>query len=82
MPTRTWNSVSCRRPLGGPGMSLPDWIRLVVAWRRQRAAGPAAGIAAGIGESLTAGVTTIGEIATDGWSLPPGTPAQRSDGIS
>ena len=64
-------------PLGQPGISLPDWIRLVVAWRRQRANGPASGIAAGIRESLAAGVTAIGEIATDGWSLPPIIPIPR-----
>src|SRR5882672_12267202 len=28
-------------PLGQPGMALPDWIRLVLAERRQRPAGDA-----------------------------------------
>ncbi len=61
-------------PLGQPGMALPDWIQLVVAWRRERTGGPGAGIAAGIGESLAGGVTALGEIATEGWALPHAAP--------
>lgn len=50
-------------PLGEPGMSLPEWIQLVIANRGQQS-DPAAGFAVGLRESLQAGVTTIGEIAT------------------
>jgi aminodeoxyfutalosine deaminase len=51
-------------PLGLPGMSLPSWIRLVIAERKRGRRDPAAAIAAGIAESLASGVTTIGEIST------------------
>ncbi len=57
-------------PLGRPGMPLPDWIRLVIQYRRERGGATAPAIAAGIEESVAAGVTTIGEIATAGWALP------------
>lgn len=50
-------------PLGAPGMRLPDWIRLVIAERNRRGRDAAASIAAGLGESLAAGATTVGEIA-------------------
>lgn len=50
-------------PLGEPGMSLPAWIQLVIANRGQQS-GSVAGFAVGLQESLQAGVTTIGEIAT------------------
>lgn len=75
------------KPLGRPGMSLPDWIREVVAWRVAGTVGTtaaevnAAGKAAdgsrsepaklGIDESLRHGVTTLGEIATRHWSAHP-----------
>jgi cytosine/adenosine deaminase-related metal-dependent hydrolase len=49
-------------------MSLPEWIRLVIADRRRGNRGGAAAMVAGLRESLAAGVTTIGEIAT---SVPP-----------
>ena len=51
-------------PLGAPGMSLPAWIRLVIADRHRKLRDARAGIAAGLAESLAAGVTTLGEIAT------------------
>jgi cytosine/adenosine deaminase-related metal-dependent hydrolase len=53
-----------RKPLGKRGMSLVDWIRLVIAERGGR--GFAAGLAIedGIHESLTHGVTSIGDITT------------------
>jgi len=57
-------------PLGKPGMPLPEWIRLVVAARRAAAADSAAAIARGLAESARCGTTTIGEIATGGWSEP------------
>jgi len=52
------------------GGGLPAWIERVVAWRRSR--GPVSGAAdqvvsairSGLHESATAGVTTVGEIAT------------------
>jgi aminodeoxyfutalosine deaminase len=52
------------RPLGTPGMSLPAWVRLVIADRKRGDRDPAASIAAGLREAIAAGVTTIGEIAT------------------
>ncbi|HEX6960537.1 MAG TPA: amidohydrolase family protein, partial [Lacipirellula sp.] len=52
------------RPLGKPGMSLPEWIRLVIGDRKRGDRDAAAAIAAGLKESLNGGVTTIGEIAT------------------
>lgn len=51
-------------PLGFAGMGLPAWIRLVIAERKRGRRDPEAAIAAGIAESLAAGVTTIGEICT------------------
>jgi cytosine/adenosine deaminase-related metal-dependent hydrolase len=51
------------KPLGTPGASLPDWIRLVIADRNRGDRKPQAAIAAGLRESLAHGVTTIGEIA-------------------
>jgi cytosine/adenosine deaminase-related metal-dependent hydrolase len=60
-------------PLGTPGTSLPDWIRQTVASRRAIAdAGHAAAVAHGLRESLAAGTTTLGEIATRDWR-----PAER-----
>lgn len=52
------------KPLGAPGMSLPAWIRAVIADRGRGDRDAAAAIAAGLCESAAAGVTTIGEIAT------------------
>lgn len=52
------------KPLGAPGMSLPTWIRSVIADRGRGDRDAAAAIAAGLTESASAGVTTIGEIAT------------------
>jgi cytosine/adenosine deaminase-related metal-dependent hydrolase len=57
------------RPLGTLGMSLPAWIRLVIADRKRGDRDPAASIAAGLREAVAAGVTTIGEIATSPASL-------------
>lgn len=65
-------------PLGTPGSNLPDWIRELMGHRRGGQAGGAAAIAAGLTESLGAGSTTIGEIATSDWrkggELPPARP--------
>lgn len=52
------------KPLGTSGMSLPAWIRTVIADRGRGDRDAAAAIAAGLHESAAAGVTTIGEIAT------------------
>jgi cytosine/adenosine deaminase-related metal-dependent hydrolase len=52
------------RPLGDPGMPLVDWIRLVIAHRGRRDASQPSSTAVGLRESLSYGVTTIGEIAT------------------
>ena len=61
-------------PLGEPGNSLVDWIRLVVANRREQALGAAsraervtAAVNRGLVESEQAGVAAIGEIATLPW---------------
>ncbi|HEX4128464.1 MAG TPA: amidohydrolase family protein [Pirellulales bacterium] len=55
-----------RAPLGKPGMPLPAWIQEVLAWRRAQPADPTAAIECGLRESLAAGVTALGEIATPG----------------
>lgn len=55
------------KPLGHAGMPLPEWIQLVIAGRKQQA-DATAGLAAGLRESLQAGVTTLGEIATSPFS--------------
>lgn len=52
------------RPLGTPGMSLPAWIRSVIADRGRGNRDAAAAIAAGLRESRDAGVVALGEIAT------------------
>ncbi|MBA3484900.1 MAG: amidohydrolase family protein [Pirellulales bacterium] len=51
-------------PLGVRGMSLPEWIRLVIGDRKRGDRDAASAIARGLRESLASGVTTIGEIAT------------------
>jgi cytosine/adenosine deaminase-related metal-dependent hydrolase len=51
-----------RRPLGRPGISLVDWIRLVIAERGR--SDYAAALERGVRESLSSGVTTIGDIST------------------
>ncbi len=53
-----------RQPLGTPGTSLPDWIRLVIADRKRASRDPQASIIAGLRESLACGVTALGDIAT------------------
>jgi len=60
-------------PIGQAGTSLPDWIRTVVADRRQRntAAGnePAEDpIHRGLHQSIRSGTTFVGEIATTDWA--------------
>jgi cytosine/adenosine deaminase-related metal-dependent hydrolase len=58
----------CAAPLGTAGMPLPKWLRMVIAARRDAAGNAAAAIARGLHESLQTGTTTIGEIATGGWT--------------
>jgi aminodeoxyfutalosine deaminase len=53
-------------PLGTPGMSLPEWIRLVLDHRRAEDAGESA-ISIGLRECVAAGTTTLGDIATKDW---------------
>lgn len=45
-----------------------DWIRSVVKYRREHPENPPAAIRSGVIESIRAGTTLIGEIATTGWS--------------
>jgi cytosine/adenosine deaminase-related metal-dependent hydrolase len=52
------------RPVGASGISLPAWIRLVISERKRSDRDIAAALPAGLSESLAAGITTIGEIAT------------------
>jgi cytosine/adenosine deaminase-related metal-dependent hydrolase len=69
-------------PLGQRGMSLPQWIRQVLAARGPRQ-DSAAAIRRGLHECLAAGTTALGDIVTSGWS-PPATRADESydDGIA
>jgi cytosine/adenosine deaminase-related metal-dependent hydrolase len=52
------------QPLGAYGLTLPQWIRLVIAERKRSDRDAAAAMVAGSQESLNAGVTVLGEIAT------------------
>jgi cytosine/adenosine deaminase-related metal-dependent hydrolase len=63
-----------KQPLGERLNAFPDWIRQVIALRREldaEAGGPAAwkrnSVAAGLAESRAAGVAALGEIATSEW---------------
>ena len=58
-------------PLGRSGMSLVDWIREVIAFRRDFARISHKAVRAGLEESLRCGTTTLGEIAQPDWSLEP-----------
>jgi cytosine/adenosine deaminase-related metal-dependent hydrolase len=50
-------------PLGAPGTGMADWIRLVLAWRRQSPTAPRESIAAGLNEAARFGTTTLVDIA-------------------
>jgi cytosine/adenosine deaminase-related metal-dependent hydrolase len=50
------------RPLGTPGMSLPEWIRLVIAERARGSSDAGVSHLLGLTESWSCGVTTIGDI--------------------
>jgi cytosine/adenosine deaminase-related metal-dependent hydrolase len=59
-------------PLGRPGMSLPEWIRLVVAYRRRLPVELLVGDwSKGRNECRATGSVAIGEIATANWSASP-----------
>lgn len=58
------------QPLGHTGMALPDWIRLVVDYRRSLPSCVEA-LAAGLAESRRCGVCWVGEMATAGWQPGP-----------
>jgi cytosine/adenosine deaminase-related metal-dependent hydrolase len=59
-----------QQPLGQPGMSLVDWIRLVISERGRRIGSPLENLFRGVHESYTSGVTTIGDIATSTEAFP------------
>ena len=52
------------KPLGSSRVLLPAWVRLVIADRNRTGRDVAEAISLGLQESLRAGVTTVGEIAT------------------
>jgi cytosine/adenosine deaminase-related metal-dependent hydrolase len=51
------------KPMGSPGMALPDWIRLVIGERGRGDRQADAGVR-GLAESRAGGVTTVGDIVT------------------
>lgn len=55
-------------PLGQPDTALPDWIRLVITSRKQQQY-PQQVVRAGVEQSISAGVTTIGEISTSPFAI-------------
>lgn len=52
----------------GPPRPLAEWIRRVLAYRREGTGDVSAAIRSGLQEALTSGTTVIGEVATTGWS--------------
>ena len=62
------------QPLGLPGMPLPSWIQQVIADRGRKTRNNAANTQQGLQESLAAGVTTIGDIATAPFLQPAQAP--------
>ncbi len=63
-------------PLGRPGMPLPDWIRQVIAHRRALTTVASDNVQRGLRESLLAGTTLLGEIATSDWRNDVATAAE------
>ncbi|MCL6504898.1 MAG: amidohydrolase family protein [Pirellulales bacterium] len=57
-------------PLGEAGLSMAEWIRLVVNYRRAQAS-PVEACRRGLDESWRCGVRWLGEIATAGWQAEP-----------
>ncbi len=64
-------------PLGTAGTNLPDWITDVIGHRRTAGAEAVAAVVRGLEESLVAGTTTLGEIATTDWRTAGGLPEPR-----
>ena len=66
------------QPLGQPGISFPDWLRRVIAYRRDRdqqnSENQAAAIDQGMVECRRVGTALIGEITSQPWPLPTSTP--------
>ena len=62
-----------QRPLGTAGMSLPEWIGLVIAERKRTQRDTGAAIAQGMRECLAEGVTCVGEISTAPAEMYPAT---------
>ncbi len=60
-----------KSPLGEQGMSLPAWLRQVIASRADAANVAADTLRAGLDECLRSGTTMLGEIATAPWPLDP-----------
>ena len=60
-----------RQPLGTRGMSLPEWIRLVIAQRGRTDKLDSTALANGYRESIEWGATTIGNITTS-FNAAPG----------
>lgn len=54
--------------------TFAEWIRAIVGYRRARATPVPEIVLRGLAESARAGVTTIGEIVTAGWTTAPFTP--------
>jgi cytosine/adenosine deaminase-related metal-dependent hydrolase len=52
------------RPLGHAGAPFADWLREVIAYRREGSFQPHEAMLSGLAESAAAGVTSIGDIAT------------------
>lgn len=63
-------------PLGRPGMSLPDWLRMVIGWRRGAESNVELAVARGLTESVGAGTAVVGEIATADWRGSANLPAE------
>jgi cytosine/adenosine deaminase-related metal-dependent hydrolase len=67
------------KPLGQPRMAFPDWIRLVIEYRRtvgQTSSSARDAVAAGLAESHACGVALLGEIATYEQPHPSDQPEQ------
>ncbi len=57
-----------KRPLGEPGIRLPDWIGQVIAWRNRQSDFRGV-VGQGLAESIRLGTTTLGEIAQADWPV-------------
>ncbi len=68
-------------PLGEPGCSLHDWIRKVMAYRRNATATPGENVKQGLRECLHTGTTTVGDIATADWRAAVAVSAPTMPGV-